>query len=579
MALRGSKRAYDRDGDGRLSAGEWTDWYYGTYGHDLEMAERRRKQSCEAAIQQWEAENLSVLCQCWDGVVQAVRHLAPQDAELSVLAQKAAAYEMAAGLLAGGRWSWTISGGGETISRYAFRPFQQLVRAFLQLRSFPCAFERIDQAVCRGDVPFSGEGALQERSCGAFWRRLIEAVDPWDGEEEPPDAVGWLLQDMGTAYDRLSDGQGAGEAERLQRAFLAQWQTRSAERRRQLHTRAYGPDAAAAEEAVRRWDFSEEAEACRDLLSAAFPDAARRIPAQELLEMDASDFLYETYRRDPVLAVAMWQKLLDTAEAHLCEAEPAEWLLNDAMFYVWHGGETLVPVLQALRTQERFARQVFQSAFVGDLQEAVLAACDRAGDTALKARLTELLANNPYVLVCPHPDAARARELLQRGALQQDVDLCRVILLDAFPQLDGDAAVSWERLVRGQLDRDPQLGIAMWRTLLDAAEPCLASNREAAEELLPAHWIRWKWLRQKDEGHLVPILDALGDERFARQVFQSASVSELQQNLLRACRQLGRDAQGEALLALLRESPFPQSEWRVSLEDCEQGLRLGAVSR
>ena len=43
MALWGSQKRYDQDGDGRLNSREWTDWYYGTCGHDLEMAARRKR--------------------------------------------------------------------------------------------------------------------------------------------------------------------------------------------------------------------------------------------------------------------------------------------------------------------------------------------------------------------------------------------------------------------------------------------------------------------------------------------------------------------------------------------------------
>ena len=581
MALHGNEKKYDKDGDGRLNSRERWDWYFGTFGHDLEREERRQKQACEAAVQTWVQEALTVLCQCWADALWSVQTVASNDAALSALVRKAMAYEMLSGLLAGGRWSWTVSGGtGETVARYAFMPVQQLLQAFLEQRSTPCTFDSVRQTVVgRNYVPFEQEGRLQKGGCGIFWQRLIDHLDTWDGETEPPDEVARLLQAMGDAYRLLSNGQQDTEPERLRRAFLTQWQLRSAERCRLLGELAGKPEAAAAEDAVRRWDFSKNPDACRTFLVASFPDAARSVPARELLELDADDFLCQTYSRDPELAVAMWRKLLDTAESHLCEEDPAQWLLEEALYPVWRGSEPMDAVLAALRSDDRFARQIFQSAFVGDPQEAILRACGSAGDAEQKSRLEELLAHNLYVLTDPDPSPARAKELLQRGALQRGVDLCRVILLDAFPQPDAPAGASWEQLVRAKLDDDPSLGLAMWRTLLDIAEPCLASSRETAETLLPDYWIRWKWLRQNDAGHLQPFLDALQDERFARQVFQSASVSALQANLLRACHQLGRETQGAALLALLQLNPLPQSQWRVSLKDCEQGLREGLVSR
>ena len=56
------------------------------------------------------------------------------------------------------------------------------------------------------------------------------------------------------------------------------------------------------EDMVRRWDFSENEQACRDLLIAAFPAAAGYWSAQELSGMDVMDLLVETGARDPETA-------------------------------------------------------------------------------------------------------------------------------------------------------------------------------------------------------------------------------------------------------------------------------------
>ena len=53
------------------------------------------------------------------------------------------------------------------------------------------------------------------------------------------------------------------------------------------------------EDMVRRWDFDENEWAYRDLLIAAFPQAASRWSEEELAEMHTMDFLVETGRRDP----------------------------------------------------------------------------------------------------------------------------------------------------------------------------------------------------------------------------------------------------------------------------------------
>ena len=50
---------------------------------------------------------------------------------------------------------------------------------------------------------------------------------------------------------------------------------------------------------VRRWDFSENEWASRDLLIADFPDAVRRWTEEELEDMDTQDLLCETGDSDP----------------------------------------------------------------------------------------------------------------------------------------------------------------------------------------------------------------------------------------------------------------------------------------
>lgn len=71
------------------------------------------------------------------------------------------------------------------------------------------------------------------------------------------------------------------------------------------------------------------------------------------------------------------------------------------------------------------------------------------------------------------------------------------------------------------------------------------------------------------------LLYALEEERFARQIFQSASVDSLQLDLLRACNHLHCQALGTRLLALLRQNPFPASAWQMPLSRYEQALARG----
>ena len=128
------------------------------------------------------------------------------------------------------------------------------------------------------------------------------------------------------------------------------------------------------------------------------------------------------------------------------------------------------------------------------------------------------------------------------------------------------------------LEQNAALGIAMWRVLLDTAQPCLQENECVAEKLLP-NLIERAWLYDGDQAHLTPFLSALEEERFARQVFQSACVDMLQVDLLRACNRLESMALGTHLLDLLKSSPFPRENWRFPLEHYERALQRGLVLR
>ena len=147
---------------------------------------------------------------------------------------------------------------------------------------------------------------------------------------------------------------------------------------------------------VRRWDFSENEWACRELLIADFPDAVRRWTVEELEDMDTQELLYETGDSDPQTTVQMMKLLLDTAESHLQEPEVAEQLLRWDMCDLCRNQFVQVPLLKQLKHDDRLARQLFQSAYVGDIQEDLLDACDWFGEAELKKHLYSLLTQNRY---------------------------------------------------------------------------------------------------------------------------------------------------------------------------------------
>lgn len=154
------------------------------------------------------------------------------------------------------------------------------------------------------------------------------------------------------------------------------------------------------EDMVCRWDFSENEWACRDLLTAAFPEAVSHWSAEELSEMDAMDLMVEIGERDPETAIQMMKLLLDTAEMHLQNPEAAYFLLGNELYDLCLSGYIRPKLLEHLKTDERLARQLFQSAYVGSPQEDILLSCSQLGEKELRQKLLDLLACNPF----PHDE-------------------------------------------------------------------------------------------------------------------------------------------------------------------------------
>lgn len=150
------------------------------------------------------------------------------------------------------------------------------------------------------------------------------------------------------------------------------------------------------EDMVRRWDFDENEWACRDLLIAAFPQAASRWSQEELAEMHTMNLLVETGRRDPQTALEMAKLLLNTAEDHLQDKGAANQLLGWDLYDLLVSNDVLPLLVEDLKRDDRLARQLFQSAYVDRPQEKILNDCDRLGEKELQQKLLELLDCTPF---------------------------------------------------------------------------------------------------------------------------------------------------------------------------------------
>ena len=162
-----------------------------------------------------------------------------------------------------------------------------------------------------------------------------------------------------------------------------------------------------------------------------------------------------------------------------------------------------------------------------------------------------------------HPDVERAKRLLARGEFPDYEDICREILLVEYPEeVPHESAedfdeLSWDYILDDVFASNMAKGIQMWRRLLDIAEPALKTDAKTAEKLLPD----WDWLDSPSHDQVLLLLTALDDERFASQLFESASIGRLQYDVLNACRDCGQEKLGQHCLELALKNPYLEENW------------------
>ena len=162
-----------------------------------------------------------------------------------------------------------------------------------------------------------------------------------------------------------------------------------------------------------------------------------------------------------------------------------------------------------------------------------------------------------------HPDAERAERLLAQGEFPDYEDICREILLVEYPEevphetAEDFDELSWNDDLDDVFASNTAKGIQMWRRLLDIAEPSLKTDAKTAEKLLPD----WDWLDSPSHDQVLPLLTALDDERFASQLFESASIGRLQYDVLNACRDCGQEKLGQPCLELALKNPYLEENW------------------
>ena len=371
--------------------------YFRKFGHDLEMSERRKKRALEDELETFYHTWGDALCHCYDALVVEAQALATDDEEITVLAQKTAIYQMLYGSVEKNVWQKEFSVGGIAMSRYTYYPGQVLFRILLRNRDAPCSFQEILAAMEKGDLLFSETGALTERACGTFWQHIMDAIPFYSGAVPPePESLDSTFEAAAACYGLTED---SGRTEAFKAAFRHHWQARS---RQQL--RDFDEQVSAAREALRRWDPSAPEKACLLVILGGERESVERRSPQELqdvLKFYETDLLYEISQEDPRRAVGLLRRLLDTAGASLEKPEAASYLLGQVLNAFYAYGDTQdtrafrKEVLNELEKDGHFARQVFCSAYDGELLESLLEDCARCKRPELREQLAGLLEENP----------------------------------------------------------------------------------------------------------------------------------------------------------------------------------------
>ena len=251
--------------------------------------------------------------------------------------------------------------------------------------------EEIMRDAKRG-VLFCEEAALSETDCGTFWTELLSTRPVEDYYNRiDPDGLFDLLSELSSAYAYFGGkkDEEMGEAQdyqnALEEAYNTHWQNKVL-----LH-----PDAERAERLLAHGEFPDYEDICREILLVEYPEEVPHETAEDFDELSWESILDDVFTSNTAKGIQMWRRLLDIAEPSLkTDAKTAEKILPDWDWLDSPSHNQVLLLLTAL-DDERFASQLFESAYIGRLQLDVLNACRSCGQEALGQHCLELALKNP----------------------------------------------------------------------------------------------------------------------------------------------------------------------------------------
>lgn len=244
----------------------------------------------------------------------------------------------------------------------------------------------------RRGVLFCEEAALSETDCGTFWTELLSTRPAEDYYNHvDTDGLFELFSELSSAYAYFGGkkdeemGEAQDHQNALEEAYNTHWQNKVL-----LH-----PDIERAKRLLAQGKFPDYEDICREILLVEYPEEVPHESAQDFDDLSWESILDDVYASNTAKGIQMWRRLLDIAEPSLkTNAKTAEKLLLDWDWLDSPSHDQVLLLLTAL-DDERFASQLFESAYIGRLQLDVLNACRSCGQEALGQHCLELALKNP----------------------------------------------------------------------------------------------------------------------------------------------------------------------------------------
>jgi hypothetical protein len=255
-----------------------------------------------------------------------------------------------------------------------------------------CSAAGILSAAQKGEPSYEDEFILTKERLGSYWAYLMSKLPAYSPYASWPEGLLDIVNGLSETEGFFSDRDSGDIFDEYEEAFDSHWSTYGVEH----------PDRTALEDMVRRWDFSRNEWACRDLLISAFPQVFQHWTSEELSNMETMELIAGTGENDPKTAVEMMKLLLDTAEGQLSNPDAAEQMLGNDLFDLCQDEAVQPLILRELKKDKRLAGQLFQSAYAGCPQESLLDACSRLGEIELREQLQNLLDENPQFKASKH---------------------------------------------------------------------------------------------------------------------------------------------------------------------------------